>query len=97
VPDMVRTPEGYRPAPTGAGGQTDTVGGAFGVQNIGDNINAVLSPVFGAGASTICEGNDARLSDARTPTGAAGGDLAGTYPAPTLNRRQVSRVGCRTR
>lgn len=89
MPDMVRTPEGYRPAPTGAGGQTDTVGGAFGVQNIGDNVNAVLSPVFGAGASTVCEGNDPRLSDPRTPTGGAGGDLTGSYPAPTLTATGV--------
>ncbi len=38
----------------------------------------------GTTGSTVPFGNDARFTDSRTPSGTAGGVLAGTYPNPTL-------------
>ena len=52
--------------------------------------NTAFNKDFGTVAGTVVEGNDARLSDARTPKGTAGGDLSGSYPSPTIGTGKVT-------
>ena len=56
-------------------------------------VNADLMRLpFGTSANTNCEGNDVRLSDSRTPTGLASGDLTGSYPGPALTTTGVAAL-----
>ena len=49
----------------------------------------LIRPVFGTAANTVCEGNDVRLIDPRTPKGSASGDLTAEYPGPALTTTGV--------
>lgn len=58
-----------------------------GLQGGGDlSADRTLSPVYGSTANTVCQGNDARLSDARTP-------LAHTHPTTDVTGLQTALDG----
>lgn len=68
-------------AAAGAGDITAvTTSGTSGLSGGATSGAVALSIVRGTAANTTRHGNDAAYTDARTPTGSAGGQVGGTYP-----------------
>ena len=62
--------------PTGVG-KTDSVVGANGAVNTGDNVAAVIEPVYGASSNTVAEGNHAHTFPALTDSPSSYAGAAG--------------------
>jgi len=76
----------WRQVDAGGVSPSRNVGTNNGLQGGGDlSADRTLSPVYGSSVNTVCQGNDARLSDARTPSAHATSHKSGQSDAIKLD------------
>lgn len=77
---------------TVAGRTGDVVLATSDISGLGTSATLNVPATGDATTAQVVIGSDSRLTNARTPSGSAGGDLSGTFPSPTVAKIQNRTV-----